>query len=212
MLAFLGARGGRWRCSARKWRLFGCACCRRLWPLLDDASRRAVEVAERFADRRATLAELRVAREMAEAASLDPGYQPVVRLLGVNAPHAASWAAHDARDLAGKYTEQRTARGRYDRAAEDAEGQAQRGLLQDLLGRRPFRSVAADPAWLHWRAGAIPKFAQAVYEERAFDRLPVLADALEEAGCDNLDILNHCRGPHVHARGCWVVDCLLGKG
>jgi hypothetical protein len=197
------------RCSPRKWRLFGCACCRRLWPLLDYTSHGAVEVAERFADRRATLAELKAARQAAEAASLDPGYQPVVRLLGVNAPHAASWAAHDARALVGKYTEQRTARGRYDRAAEDAEGQAQRDLLQDLLGRLPCRPVATDPAWLHWRAGAIPKFAQAVYEERAFDRLPVLAvlaDALEEAGSAV------CRGSAPSRLNCGMPGDSTGRG
>ena len=55
------------------------------------------------------------------------------------------------------------------------------------------------------------KLAQGIYEERAFDRLPILADALEDAGCDNADILSHCRGPGPHARGCWVVDLLLGK-
>jgi hypothetical protein len=211
MLAFLGASGGRWKCGARKWRLFGCACCRRLWPLLDETNRRAVDVAERFADKRATLAELKAARQPAEGASLDPDYKPVVQLLSVNAPHAASWAAHDARALVGLYTEHRTARGKYDRSAEDAEGQAQRDLLQDLIGALPFRPAATDPAWLHWNAGGIPKLAQAVYEERAFDRLPVLADALEEAGCTEPDLLGHLRGPGPHVRGCFALDLLLQK-
>jgi len=49
------------------------------------------------------------------------------------------------------------------------------------------------------------------YEERAFDRMPILADALEEAGCDSCDALTHCRGPGPHIRGCWVVDLILGK-
>jgi hypothetical protein len=53
--------------------------------------------------------------------------------------------------------------------------------------------------------------AQAIYDDRAFDRLPILADALEEAGCDTADILAHCRGPGPHVRGCWVVDLILGK-
>jgi hypothetical protein len=53
--------------------------------------------------------------------------------------------------------------------------------------------------------------AQAIYEDRAFDRLPVLADALEDAGCTNSDLLGHLRGPGPHARGCWVLDLLLGK-
>ena len=55
------------------------------------------------------------------------------------------------------------------------------------------------------------KLAQGVYDDRAFDRLPVVGDALEDAGCDNADILDHCRQPGQHVRGCWVVDMLLGK-
>jgi hypothetical protein len=53
--------------------------------------------------------------------------------------------------------------------------------------------------------------ARGIYEDRAFDRMPILADALQDAGCDNEDILDHCRGPEPHVRGCWVVDLLLGK-
>jgi hypothetical protein len=54
--------------------------------------------------------------------------------------------------------------------------------------------------------------AQAIYNERGFDRLPILGDALEDAGCTDRDILDHCRGPGPHVRGCWAVDLLLGKG
>jgi hypothetical protein len=57
----------------------------------------------------------------------------------------------------------------------------------------------------------VVKLAQAVYDERAYDRLPVLADALEDAGCHDADILTHCRGPGPHVRGCWLIDLLLGK-
>jgi hypothetical protein len=83
-------------------------------------------------------------------------------------------------------------------------------VLRDLFGN-PIRSTRIDPAWLTWNGGTIPKLAQAVYDDRAFDRLPVLADALEEAGCTNTEILAHCRGPGPHVRGCWAVDLLLGK-
>jgi hypothetical protein len=68
------------------------------------------------------------------------------------------------------------------------------------------------PVWLCWHGGTIPKLAQAIYDERAFDRLPVLADALEEAGCTDADLLGHLRGPGPHVRGCWALDLLLGKG
>ena len=68
-----------------------------------------------------------------------------------------------------------------------------------------------DPSWLAWNDGAIRKMAQAIYDARAFDRLPLLADALEDAGCTDAAILSHCREPGEHVRGCWVVDLLLGK-
>jgi hypothetical protein len=74
-----------------------------------------------------------------------------------------------------------------------------------------FRPVFADPTWLTWQNGTIPKLAQAIYQERAFDGLLVLADALEDAGCTYQDILNHCRSGGEHVRGCWVLDLLLGK-
>jgi hypothetical protein len=92
-----------------------------------------------------------------------------------------------------------------------AEERAQVGLLRCLFGPLLFRTVPLALSWLAWNDGTIPKLAQAVYEERAFDRLPILADALEEAGCDNADILTHCRGPGPHVRGCWLLDLLLAK-
>ncbi len=79
--------------------------------------------------------------------------------------------------------------------------------IRDVFGN-PFRPVVADPAWLTPTTVAI---ATAIYADRAFDRMPILADALEEAGCVNADVLLHCRGGGPHVRGCWVVDLLLGK-
>lgn len=80
----------------------------------------------------------------------------------------------------------------------------QSALLRCIVGN-PFRPVAFDPRWRSETAVALAA-------ERAFDRLPILADALEEAGCDHPDVLAHCRDPHQpHARGCWVVDLVLGK-
>jgi len=80
-------------------------------------------------------------------------------------------------------------------------------ILRCLFGN-PFRPATLEPAW---QTATVHGLAQAIYEERGFDRLPILADALEEAGCTNADILAHCRGSGSHARGCWVVDLLLGK-
>jgi hypothetical protein len=83
-------------------------------------------------------------------------------------------------------------------------------LFHDIIGN-PFRPLVLHPAWLSWNNGTVPKLAQAIYDERSFDRLPLLADALEDAGCTDADILAHCRQPGKHVRGCWVVDLLIGK-
>lgn len=71
--------------------------------------------------------------------------------------------------------------------------------------------IRLDPTWLAWCDKTVPKLAQAIYDECAFDRLPILADALEEAGCTDADILDHCRQAGEHVRGCWIVDLILGK-
>ena len=94
--------------------------------------------------------------------------------------------------------------------AVPSEPPVQAALLRDIFGN-PFRPVAIEHGWLTWNDGTIPKIAQAIYDDRAFDRLLVLADALEEAGCTNADLLNHCREPGPHVRGCWVVDLVLGR-
>jgi hypothetical protein len=80
-------------------------------------------------------------------------------------------------------------------------------LLRDIFGN-PFRPVTFDPAW---RTADTSGIAARMYESRDFSAMPILADALEEAGCTNPDILLHAREPGVHVRGCWVVDLVLGK-
>ena len=81
-------------------------------------------------------------------------------------------------------------------------------LLRDIFGN-PFRPVAFDP---NWRTDTALSLARVMYESREFGAMPILADALQDAGCEHTDILNHCRDPNgVHVRGCWVVDLVLGK-
>jgi len=82
-----------------------------------------------------------------------------------------------------------------------------RPLICDIFGN-PFRPVAVDSRWL---TETVVTLAEGIHTERAFDRMPILADALEDAGCDNADILTHCRQPGEHVRGCWVVDLLTGR-
>jgi hypothetical protein len=81
-------------------------------------------------------------------------------------------------------------------------------ILRDIVGN-PFRPVTLDPAW---RTATVTSLAQAIYEERAFDRMPILADALEDAGCTEVALLQHCRSGAAHVRGCWAIDAVLEKG
>src|SRR5262249_28872382 len=83
-------------------------------------------------------------------------------------------------------------------------------VLREIVGN-PFCIPTVDPDWPTWSGGAVRKLAQAIYDGRSFEELPILADALEEAGCTDPDILSHLRGPGPHVRGCWVVDLVLGK-
>jgi hypothetical protein len=83
--------------------------------------------------------------------------------------------------------------------------------IHDVMGPLPFRKVPVQEMWMANQNRTAEKLCQAIYDDRAFDRLSILADALEEAGCTDTDILDHCRGPGPHVRGCWVVDLLLGK-
>jgi hypothetical protein len=80
-------------------------------------------------------------------------------------------------------------------------------LVRDLYGN-PFRPNAFDP---RWRTSDAVALAQAIYDERAFERLPILADALMDAGCEDEQVIAHCRSEGPHVRGCWVVDLVLGK-
>jgi hypothetical protein len=224
--------------SDRKFRLFALACCARIdQHITDPRSQAALRFAEQHVEagvrgrrgRPAVVAgsrlACRAAEDFAQTASAAEDYAQA--LLEVNAAyaadgpliplgyHAALFSSGFASNTVG------WASGCADRpgplpptyeAAQGAEKAAQTVLLQDVLGPLPFRAVAVAPAWLSWNKGRLRHLATAIFEERSFEGLPVLADALEEAGCTNVDMLNHCRGPGPHVRGCWVVDLLLGKG
>jgi hypothetical protein len=196
MLDFL-----RGKASDRKLRLFAVACCRRLEvELPDQRSWDAVHVAEWCADGNGTEQDLITARRNAEASfQNDRTAFAVVQATATRAWDAAVGAVEAVDYLGWEW---------YEEGEEREQGQT--GLLRDIFGN-PFRPVALDPAWLQWNDGTVRKMAQAIYDDRAFDRLPALADALEEAGCANRDLLDHCRSGGEHVRGCWAVDLLLGK-
>jgi hypothetical protein len=192
----------------RKLRLWSCACCRRLGELLTDPrSWNAIEVAERKADGLADKDEMQKARK---AAALVPRVRQKLR--GTPAEWAASAAHFLLNPCAADFSQTAAIRASIARAESGAttretEDRVQFELLRDVFGN-PFRPLTFHPSW---RTSAVVALAQASYDERTFDRLPILADALEEAGCTNSDILAHCRGTGPHARGCWVVDLVLGK-
>jgi hypothetical protein len=191
----LGKKG-----SERKLRLFGCACVRRIWYLLKKrkkaaANRVSIEKAERFADGLATEEELHRAYFAAGPTARCPS--------GPNAFFAAMYSM----SMAAKEAGVRRADWSTDYPAELA---TQSHLFRDIFGN-PFRRVKLNQSWVKRNDGKVLKMARSIYEERAFDQLPILADALEEAGCNNRDILAHCRQSGEHVPGCWVIDLLLGK-
>jgi hypothetical protein len=204
----------RGKASERKRRLFAVACCRRLGPLLQDPRiSAALDVAERHADGAATEAELEAALQGAIRAqraqrrkALLFAYAAVkdacspARLLGFGAADKVVWAEAAAADSRASWGEA-LQRSRPDLYAPLA------ALLRDVMGN-PFHPVPVKQSWL---TPAVVRLAQRIYDGRAFDRLPTLADALEQAGCTNAEVLDHCRQPGAHARGCWAVDGLLQR-
>jgi hypothetical protein len=194
MLEFL-----RGKASDRKLRLLAVACCR-------------TAVSEVDPDGEESRQDLQLAEQMAEGISTPTdgldyyyGFYSVFHGGG----GAAEWACHAA-----------TGPSAWDAASEviikldDAlwdHGGTNAGVicLREIFGN-PFRPLACDPAWL---TSTVVALAEGIYADRAFDRMPILADALQDAGCNNEDILTHCRDTQrTHVRGCWVIDLLTGRG
>jgi hypothetical protein len=95
--------------------------------------------------------------------------------------------------------------------AVPSEPPVQAVLLRDIIGD-PFRPVTVNPAWLTWHGGLLVSMARQMYDSRDLSDMPILADALEEAGCTNQEMLSHCRQQGaVHVRGCCLIDLLLNK-
>lgn len=184
----------RGKISDRKLRLFACAYCRRSWHSLQKwhEFQAAIHMAEKHADGFATLSRLEMAHDRIRHYPL---YNDSTRDVRCLALVAVSPVPMDA--LIGN-----------SQVLCD-EGNVC-AMIRDLVGN-PFRSTSIPRLALAWHDWTPLKIAQAIYDDRAFDHLPLLADALEDAGCDDADILNHYRAPGEHVRGCWVVDLLLGK-
>jgi hypothetical protein len=212
LFVLLGSRKAAVR--QRKYRLCICACCRTKQAHLSES---AVEVAERYADGLATKRELRAARNRLTAAAYgltgtESWWQTIQQELSASTWEIATWllTAASAHELA--ITDE-ILRGAVEMLwnPNPPHGPDVRcTLVRDLFGN-PFHRSPLAPSWLTWHDGLIVSMARQIYESRNFTDMPILADALEEAGCTNAGILNHCRQPGEHVRGCWVIDLILGK-
>lgn len=209
MLGFL-----RDRASERKLRLLAVAACCEIWDRLTDGrSREAVVVAEMFADGLAGDADLlRVCHAAHDASTAAHAQSASVGA----AASAAARASHPEirRHIAsdGGPVAMSLHRAKANRRAQICR------MIRCIFGPLPFRPLVIDPVC---STPTINSLAATIYNDRevwnnpasrsSFDRLPILANALEEVGCTSADILNHCRSESPHVRGCWVIDLLLGK-
>ncbi len=203
------------RISLRKLRLAEVAVCRRVeHHLVDVRSRHALEVSERYADGLASDEALVEARSLAKAAyeSLLPHHNTqwnailsaAVGVCCATVTESGMRMQSDMIDIAlfspnplpdSIPPEMRVA------SLANAE------LIRDVFGN-PFRPITLDPSWLTF---TITTLARQMYESRDFSAMPILADALQDSGCEDPQILNHCRGEGVHVRGCFVIDLLTGR-
>jgi hypothetical protein len=207
------------RRSQRKLRLLAAACCRRVWHLLEDERlRAAVEASERFADGEITPAAFDRARAAARKATQTSRQPSAERYVGAavltvvcREPSRLCWAPNDlliaVSRSAAWHRYQQGGKHPSDRAAAQREKGPFCDLIRCIFGN-PFRPPALNPAW---RTPAVVALARTIYEERRFEELPVLADALEEVGCADEAFLGHIRGPGPHVRGCHALDLILDR-
>ncbi len=188
--AVVRRRKGARRGHRRKCILVGSSCCRNVPEIMaDETFRRAIELSERDADRYVITSELTT---LCEGLLSNPGHFVTATSrfrIGYSAV-LATWRADAPAVLA---------------CTGDALTHC--ALLRCIFGN-PFRPVTFSPSW---RTSTAVALAAQMYDARDFGAMPILADALQDAGCDSADVLDHCRGPGPHVRGCWVVDLVLGK-
>jgi hypothetical protein len=226
----------RTKATNRKKRLFGCACCRRIWNLIgNEKSRSAVLLAERFADGLLTDGDRAAAYAEAEAVARQPSssdqheralracanvlhkYAGIAINASYNAAQVAQWHALVTAALYGSRSEEAAS---LNTLAYNDELAQQCGLVRELFGN-PFRPMpprrgkrqweAQRRRWLDANDGVARKVAEVIYDQGSFSEAPILADTLEEAGCGEAGLLDHLRGPGPHIRGCWAVDFVLAK-
>jgi hypothetical protein len=207
MLEFL-----RGKASDRKLRLFTVACCRRVWDqLTDEAGHKAIEASEQFADDKVTADEFTLAAEVVRnrRCELEAYDWSVADIAEIRLSHALD-AVETTMDVSRWFQECGIIVCRsldWSLRADGTEYPAHCYIIHCVYGN-PFRQVAFNP---QWRTSTVLALAEVIYQDRAFERLPILADALQDADCDSDDILSHMRGGGEHYRGCWALDLALGK-
>jgi hypothetical protein len=211
MLDFL-----RGKASDRKLRLFAVACCRRIrHQCPEEVNPRLWEACERYADGLTSAKELRAARRKKD--NWEAQYFCAYNAAWLDAWGAAEFTAHKAAsavsglpscgpglDEAVLSRVPDTVRRLYLEARE-----VQCGLLREMF--TPFLRTSCRAECLRWNDRTVPKVAAVIYADRAFENLPILADALLDAGCDDEELMLHLRSPGPHVRGCWALDLVLGK-
>jgi hypothetical protein len=206
--------------SDRKMRLFECACVRRVWHRVsDERLERVLFGLENFADGLISAHELKPIHELAWEVEEDDLAPEESRCLAyelgiatrVKQPDSPFMDDGPIHTFSGRSSAAVAGFGTGDQEEfqrrKAIERTQQAALVRDIFGN-PFRPAALDSAW---RTSTAVSLASQMYESREFGAMPILADALQDAGCDNDDILHHCRGDGPHVRGCWVVDLVLGK-
>jgi hypothetical protein len=192
--------------ASPRFRWFGLACCRRVEAFLEDAEavacQKALQFWELYLCGRKSWAAFDAVRNEAQREAR------VLRLLSTRPTTEAMEAATSVSEPGVAARHAAWAVAASGRAAHE-EPTAQADILRDIFGN-PFRPVALVRAWLAWEGGTVRRMAEQAYAERAFDRLPILADALEDASCTNADLLGHLRRPGDHVPGCWALDLLRG--
>jgi hypothetical protein len=209
-------RATRTKIGRRKLRLFVCACLRQVWDLFSDPRERdAIVVCERVAEGQATASELEAARRASFTHALDQSPFGTHTGLAINYGTGKTLTeeaitrcivqARGARCVGPEIT----GTGFPVNSAEwQTAARVQADLLREIFGN-PFRPLEFDPGW---QTSTVMQLATGIYNDRRFDTMPILADALQDAGCDNTDILNHLRDSEaMHVRGCWALDLVLGK-
>jgi hypothetical protein len=223
------------RLSPRRQRLLAAAFCRAASHLYDHPElTRALDAVEWYADGKDTAAELEKARQACRLVAqaeweshvrqVDAGAGGHVACIGSEVAWAVAFAATTPLPLlevgnrvATAIVQARTGASLLAAvasvftaftAAAAEQSLAMRSVVWEVAGN-PFRPAAFNPAW---RTSTAVALAAQMYESREFSAMPILADALQDAGCDSEDVLDHCRDAHAsHVRGCWVVDLVLGK-